>query len=198
MWKKNENLSDACKLCGVRQSLPHVLNQCSVALKLRRYNTRHDAVLQAIVKRVRPLLVEGDRLIADLPETQPYMFPPHLANTDLRPDLVIWNDHTHMVCIVELTICYETRFEEAHALKETKYTDLVQTIHESTTFTPELITLEVGSRGPFNPRGFDKLKDCVVAPTKEWNRMLNELTRVVILESHKIWTKRNWRDQEQP
>jgi len=39
------NLSASCKLCGQRQTLQHVLNHCSVALELRRYNTRHDSVL---------------------------------------------------------------------------------------------------------------------------------------------------------
>ena len=50
MWKRKESLSDECKLCGVRQTLPHILNQCSLALQLRRYNARHDAVLEVIAK----------------------------------------------------------------------------------------------------------------------------------------------------
>ena len=57
------------------------------------------------------------------------------------------------------------------------------------------ITLEVGSRGPFDPRGFDRLKAYITAPNKEWDTML---TRTVLLESHKIWTTRNWRDLELP
>ena len=41
--------TDQCKLCGKKQTLLHVLNNCEVALNLRRYNMRHDRILQLIV-----------------------------------------------------------------------------------------------------------------------------------------------------
>ena len=37
LWRKHDALSDVCKLCGMRQTLPHVLNQCPMSLNLRRY-----------------------------------------------------------------------------------------------------------------------------------------------------------------
>lgn len=160
---------------------------------MRRYNVRHDAVLEVIEQGIRPYLSEGDRLLTDLPNHQPYLFPPHIVHTDLRPDLVLWNDVNKAVCLCELTICYETRYEEAHKLKADKYADLVEEI-EMTEFIPELITLEVGSRGPFNPAGFSSLRSHISMPQKAWKAMLTSITRTVIMESHKIWTKRNWRD----
>ena len=45
IWRRREGLSSACKLCGKRQTLLHVLNNCPKALDMRRYNERHDAVL---------------------------------------------------------------------------------------------------------------------------------------------------------
>ena len=60
---------------------------------------------------------------------------------------------------------------------------MVQEI-ETTDFTPEFITLEVGSRGPFNPAGFKDLRAHINVPLKEWNTMLTGLTRTVIIESH--------------
>ena len=51
LWRSKDGVSDACRLCGIWQTLPHVLNQCPVALTLRCYNTRHDAVLQVINPR---------------------------------------------------------------------------------------------------------------------------------------------------
>ena len=197
MWKRKESLSDACKLCGVRQTLPHVLNQCSVALQIRRYNTRHDVVLQAIVRGIKPLLSEENKLVADLPDYQSYIFPPQISHTDLCPDLVIWKDKTRSICLVELTICYETRFDEAHSFKQSKYVDLMHNIQEPSLYSPELITLEVRSRGPFNPSGFEELKAFITAPTKERDTILTGLTRTVLIKSHKIWTMRNWRDPEQ-
>ena len=193
LWRKKDGLSDACKLCGEKQTLPHVLNQCPTALNLRRYNTRHDSVLKEIEQGVRLHLSEGECLLADLPDYQPYTFPPHITHTDLRPDLVLWNNEEKTVCVIELTICYETRFEEAHILKKNKYADLIEAI-EATEFIPELITLEVGSRGPYNPAGFNDLRAHITIPQKAWKHMLTNITRTVIVESHKIWTKRNWKD----
>ena len=44
MWRRREGLSSACKLCGERQTLLHVLNNCPKALNMHRYNEWHDAV----------------------------------------------------------------------------------------------------------------------------------------------------------
>ena len=75
----------------MRQTLPRVLNKCPVALQHRRYNTRHDAVLQVIVIGIAPLPSDGDCLVVDLHNHQPCSFLYHIAHTDLRPDLVLWN-----------------------------------------------------------------------------------------------------------
>ena len=185
LWRKKDGLSDACKLCGEKQTLPHVLNQCPTALNLRRYNTRHDSVLKEIEQGVRPHLSEGECLLADLPNYQPYTFPPHITRTDLRPDLVLWNNEEKTVCLIELTICYETRFEEAHILKKNKYADLIEAI-EATEFIPELITLEVGSRGPYNPAGFNDLRAHITIPQKAWKHMLTNITKTVIVETYML------------
>ena len=39
LWRKNDHISAACKLCGMRQTLCHILNNCRTALELCRYNT---------------------------------------------------------------------------------------------------------------------------------------------------------------
>ena len=74
----------------------------------------------------------------------------------------------------------------------------MEEIRGSGIYSPELITLEVGSRGPFNPAGFNELHAYLNAPKKEWETMLVCVTRTVIIESHKIWTMRNWRSSEFP
>ena len=83
LWRKKE--SDACPLCGERQTLIHVLNCCRVAQDLRRYNQRHDLVLGVIADAVRQKLPSSSGFLADLSDN--YSFPLHIASTDLRPDL---------------------------------------------------------------------------------------------------------------
>ena len=132
--------------------LSYVLNQCPVSLHLRSYNTRHDPVLEVIRSSIMPLLSDADCVIAYLHSHQPYIFPhsqTHRPHQSLpRPSTL--NTNNHVVCLVELTICFETRYEETHGLKENKYADLVEKIRKAG-HTPKLITLEVGSRGRPHP-----------------------------------------------
>ena len=72
-WKSREGLSRACKLCEGRQTPLHVLNSCPKALSLRRYNERHDNVLEVLANFFGNTLPEG---FSDIPKYQPYIFPP--------------------------------------------------------------------------------------------------------------------------
>ena len=80
--------TDQCKLCGKKQTLLHVLNNCEVALNLRCYHTRHDRILQLIVTAAQAYSPASYQLAADIPEDQ-YHFPSHITPTDLRPDIVL-------------------------------------------------------------------------------------------------------------
>ena len=61
---------------------------CQVALDLRRYNVRHDAVLEVIDQFVRENCPPDIEAITDLPAYD-YTFPTCIAATDLRPDVVL-------------------------------------------------------------------------------------------------------------
>jgi len=113
IWRSREGLSSACKLCGRRQTLLHVLNNCPRALNLRRYNERHDAALEVISKFMAESLPDEYQLLADLPQSQPYVFPPHIATTDQRPDIVVWSNTAQEVWVIELTVCFETGYERS-------------------------------------------------------------------------------------
>ena len=122
MWKKRD--SPTCPLCGQRQSLLHILNNCRVARDLRHYNHRHNVVLREIVKFVQPKLPPATNLAADINE---YAFHTHIVPTDLRPDIVWWDDQQRSLVLGELTIMisYETNFDDAAERKEVKYEELI-------------------------------------------------------------------------
>jgi len=48
----------------------------------------------------------------------------------------------------------------------------------------DLITLQVGSKGPYNPAGFNDLRAHITIPQKAWKHMLTNITRTVIIEFH--------------
>ncbi len=191
LWR---NLPSSCKLCGERQTLHHVLNHCQVALTLRRFNVRHDAVLEVISRFVSSHLPPDHHQIADLPDQPTYIFPPHIASTDLRPDLVVWNDVEQKVWLIELTVCFETNFDDAHLRKQSKYQDLVETIRQ-TPFRAHTVPLQVGSRGFLDLGGFKEVRKLVKCEAKDWASFLTLVVRTSVAGSHRIWTTRNWQGQ---
>jgi len=92
LWKKKDKA--ACPLCGKRQSLLHVLNNCKVARDLRYYNQGYDAVL----KRLFNLSDQTEfspttQLTTDLSDG--YEFLVHIVSTDLHPDMVCPAEISH-------------------------------------------------------------------------------------------------------
>ena len=73
--------------------------------------------MEVISKFMAESLPDGYQLLADLPQSQPYIFPPHIATTDQRPDIVVWSNTTQEVWVIELTVCFETGYEEARTWK---------------------------------------------------------------------------------
>ena len=70
LWR---GLDDSCRLCGERQTLSHVFNHCKVALKLCRYNHRHNAILSSIASFLASNLLPSYQMTTDLGSE--YMFP---------------------------------------------------------------------------------------------------------------------------
>ena len=124
---------------------------------MRRFNARHDAILEVIASFIAQHLPESYKVTADLPRYQPYVFPLHIATTDQRPDIVVWSETLQEVWVIELTVCFETRYEEAHNLKVNRYADLMEQIDDGT-YSGSLVTLEVGSRGFLSLPSFTLLK----------------------------------------
>ena len=197
-WRGGKDLSSACKLCGGRKTLLHVLNNCPKALKMRRYNERHDATLQVISDFLTENMQEGYQLLADLPQFQPYVFPPHISITDQRPDIVVWSNTTQEVWLIELSVCFETRYEDAHTLKTNRYADLMEQI-ANTSLDGTLVTLEVGCRGFLSLPGFHTVKQHLLECSKrKWEAFLINVAQTAIRGSHKIWVTRNWTDLQPP
>ena len=186
LWKKKA--SPACQLCGNYQSLLHVLNNCDVARDLRRYNIRHDLVLQEIAAAIKPHLRPTTTLSVDLDDE--YDFPTHIVPTDLRPDIVWWNSGDRSMCLAELTVCFESNFTEAAQRKTAKYMDLLQQARSSG-YKAELLTLQVGSRGVPHYESFQQLAETLSMGSRDLTNLLKSTTRAAIAGSFRIWCSRN-------
>ena len=76
----------------------------------------------------------------------PLIFPPHIAQTSLRPDLVIHSNATRQVILIELTVPSEDNIIDWHAKKEEKYAKLLDDIGLNK-WMGYVYGIEVGSRG---------------------------------------------------
>ena len=160
------------------------IDPCRVAHDDRRFNVRHDSLLKKISAIILTYLPPTTSLTTDLGN---YSFPQHRVATDLRPDIVGWDDTVKRLCVVELTVPFETSFTGAAERKTIKYKHLIKRARGSG-YTAKLITLEVGSRGMINLPGFTQLKDELKILKKDFSLLLVRLSRI---ESYEIWCKRN-------
>ena len=88
------------------------------------------------------LLQANDReFLFDLDEQ--LQFPPEVAITSLRPDVVILSPSTKTVIMLELTVPLEDRSHLAYDRKSSKYSALV-TVFEESGFKAHLFPIEVG------------------------------------------------------
>ena len=59
------------------------------------------------------------------------------------------------------------------------------------------MTIEVGSRGVVSVKGFKAILDTLTPVSKQdFQTFLITLVQTAILESHKLYCIRNWRDQQ--
>ena len=127
------------------QNITHVLNNCPIAMKLRRYSRRHDKVLELMGFFIQAYLPNDFSIAIDSPSFT-YSFPQHIIPTDLRPDIVWWSDQQKELWLFELTISYESHVADARGRKRAKYHDL-EVAGRVAGYKTELISIEVGSRG---------------------------------------------------
>ncbi|KAI8482277.1 hypothetical protein Bbelb_399680 [Branchiostoma belcheri] len=73
-------------------------------------------------------------------------FPEEVVATNLRPDMVLWSKQAKKVTMIELTVPWEERVEEAHERKALKYQDLVQSCKDKG-WRAMCFPVEVGTRG---------------------------------------------------
>ena len=185
-WKKRKDPS--CPLCHENQTLLHILNNCCVARDARRYNLRHDSILSVITEAVRRNIPPTSTLTTDISDS--YNFPLHIVSTDLRPDLVWWDEAHKSLILAELTVCFESNFEEAAQRKSAKYTDLVEQA-QARGYKTEMITLQVGSRGVPDLPGFETLATKLSLPRKNLIKLLEDSSRLALAGSFSIWCSRN-------
>ena len=174
LWNIRE--SPNCTLCDKPANLKHVLSSCQTALTGGRYTWRHNRVLTEIAHHLTlalnakrkhhtgPVFINfvkqgtapSSRATGLLPTATDWellvdlksqlKFPPEIAVTRKRPDMVLWSKMSKQVVIIELTVPWEEGIEEAYERKMLSYTELVQECR-SKGWKTWCLPIEIGCRG---------------------------------------------------
>ena len=118
-----------------------------------------------------------------------FSFPPHIAFTELRPDIIIFSNNLKRVILIELTCPCEENMEAWHNAKVNKYMPLKSVI-ENNGWNVDLFAVEVGARGYcsrsvlccFKSLG---LRNCTI------NTTIKQLSKCSMECSFCIWLARN-------
>ena len=106
-----------CSFCLEPESLLHVVAGCKTYLHEGRFTCRHDSVLSSIVSAIQS--AQYSNLYVDL---HGYNNPSVLTGDKLRPDMLITLQNK-CICILELTIGYESNLKNNATRKREKYED---------------------------------------------------------------------------
>lgn len=165
-----------CPICGGIGTLEHILSTCQTSLTQGRYRWRHDAVLGDLASILEPeinkkrlksrtrinfvkagqtvnshssatksILDEASEWTLAVDLKKRLVFPGPVQTT-LRPDIVLSSNKDKSIVMIELTVPWETRCEEANERKRAKYSDL-QAECKAKGWKCWLFPVEIGVRG---------------------------------------------------
>ena len=113
------------------------------------------------------------------------VFPPEIAATDLRPDVVLWSPGARRVLLFELTCPAEEGIEAANIKKSVRYLGLQQEC-ESAGWTVAIKPIEVGARG-FVARSVVRVLIELGFSSREVSAICRDLATIVVRCSFTIY-----------
>ena len=123
-------------------------------------------------------------------------FPEEIAHTSLRPDIVLWSKGTKQVVLIELTVPWEERMEEAYERKLKKYQDLILESQQNG-WKAWNLPVEVGCRG-FAGRSLWKALGLLGIEGLARKRLVANITKRAEEASRWIWIQREVLWQSRP
>ena len=120
------------------------------------------------------------------------IFPPEIASTTQRPDIVIYSKSKKIVVLIELTCPLEDRISTAHELKKDRYLELLSNCR-CNGWTAFHFPVEVGSRG-FVAFSLTSCLQKLGFPSYLAKKARNECSKIALRASYSIYLQRNIRE----
>ena len=114
--------------------------------------------------------------------------PDVISKSGMRPDIVLHSPSSRQLILIELTVPYESRMEEAHLFKTEKYASLAQSLRKSG-FQTKVLAFEVGARGFIGASAYSLLKQLAISGRR--TMALKAMAEAAEKSSSWIWSRRN-------
>ena len=124
---------------------------------------------------------------ADLPEWKNY--PETIRESGMRPDVVLYSQSSKQMILIELTVPYESRMDEANIYKTEKYASLAKSLMEAG-FRARVLAIEIGARGFVGASAYTLMKELSISGKKR-TRALKSMAEAAEKSSSWIWSRRN-------
>ena len=199
-WGKHTH--DTCNLCGSKCTLHHILNYCQTSLEQGRYTFRHNNIVRYLVKFLVSNATNNIKIYSDIKgyTVNGGTIPSSIIPTQEKPDIVVVNAVEHHVTLIELSVPYETNITKARQRKLDRYAALLADIN-TTSFTADLICLEVGSRGLLTKDNKNQLRKIAgLVNEKRLRPIWRDISKISLLSSYSIYNARFepiWSDFDQ-
>lgn len=194
LHKINRATTRNCPRCGRSpETLHHALNNCPKALQQGIFTWRHNEVLAHIYAELLKTSGELWEIRADIavdPSTE--TIPSDILVTPLKPDATMINRTNKSLVLIELTICWDSNFENARSRKQQRYSELLAELEEND-WKCQLATIEIGSRGFSSNSTATQLKSLFKDKFMR-AKVLTRLNQIALSCSYCIFIHRNNRD----
>ena len=126
--------------------------------------------------------------------------PPHVLVTALKPDIVIVNEQSEEVIVLELTCPWDSNISCSHTYKSDKYSSLITDLSQR--FVTSFYSIEVSARGQITKDNQSRLKGFLFkccAPTIASPKALTRVSsKAALLSSYSIFAARREPTWENP
>lgn len=120
---------------------------------------------------------------------------PDVVQTTQRPDIVLWSKTGKKLIVIELTVPWETRCEEAYERKKAKYTELLE-LCKQRGWRTWLFPVEVGTRG-FCSQSVCRLMTAIGTTGREKRMAIQRLSQAAERASSWLWLRREEKSWKQ-
>lgn len=131
-------------------------------------------------------------------DSSTYVFPPNIATTVMRPDIVIYSNSKKVVIMLELTVPAEENIQRRHAQKIDKYERKLLDACHLNGWKTHLFAVEIGSKG-YVDFSMERALKSLGLPAKQARKACKMMSNTTLRCSYTIYMSRKnklWRTWE--